>query len=112
MVLHGDRTGMRCLAMLWPPLGTVGDSETSSGSPAEASCSSGGKVPLNSAPHQAASQTSWWRTLSMGVHCWDLWRRTVGVGGEAVPGGGSEPSQLACGVRMFTLVRPCPLLLQ
>eukprot|EP00961_Rhodomonas_salina_P136822 1840538-Rhodomonas_salina.1 len=40
--------------MLWPPLGTVGDAETCSGS--EASCSSGRKVPFNSAPHQAASR--------------------------------------------------------
>jgi len=40
---------------LWPPLGTVGDAETGCGS--EASCRSGGKVPLNSAPHQAASRS-------------------------------------------------------
>eukprot|EP00961_Rhodomonas_salina_P297783 3937495-Rhodomonas_salina.1 len=31
---------------------------------------------------------SWWRTLSMGVHCWDLRRRALRVGGAAAPWGG------------------------
>lgn len=40
---------------LWPPLGTVGEAETDSR--LGASCSTCGKVPLNSAPHQAASRS-------------------------------------------------------
>mgnify|MGYP003686979387 CR=1 FL=1 len=50
-----QRLGVDEVPTLWPPLGTVGDAETGRGS--EASCRSGGKVPFNSAPHQAASRS-------------------------------------------------------
>ena len=78
MVLHGDRTQMRCqrCGPRWGPLVTqrpaVG--RRLPAAPAERCLST---LLLIRLPVGA----SWWRTLR------DLWRRAVGVGGAAVPGG-------------------------